>query len=43
VALIASLASLALGLAWRFDRDYFAVFFATAAAIAIGEAVHRSL
>ena len=35
LALIALLASLALGLAWRFDHDYFAIYFATAAAIAI--------
>jgi hypothetical protein len=43
LALIALLASLALGFAWRFDHDYFAIYFATAAAIAISEAVHRSL
>jgi hypothetical protein len=43
LALIALLASLALGLAWRFDHDYFAIYFATAAAIAISQAVHRSL
>jgi hypothetical protein len=35
LALIALLASLALALAWRVEQDYFAIYFATAAAIAI--------
>jgi hypothetical protein len=43
LVLIALLASLALALAWQVEQDYFALFFATAAALAIGEAVHRSL
>jgi len=43
LTLIALLASLGLGLAWHVEQDYFAIYFATAAAIAISEAVHRSL
>ena len=43
LVLISLLACLALAMAWRFDADLFAIFFAIAAAIAIGEAVHRSL
>ena len=41
--IIAVVAFLALVLAWRFDHNYFAIYFATVAAIALGEAVHRSL
>ena len=43
LTLIALLASLGLGLAWHVEQDYFAIYFATAAAVAIGEAVRRSL
>jgi len=41
--LISVLAVLGLGLAWRLDADYFAMFFAVAAAIAIAEAVRWSV
>jgi hypothetical protein len=43
LALIAFLATLALALAWHFDQEFFVIFFAAAAAIALGEAVRRSL
>jgi hypothetical protein len=43
LVLIALLASLALALAWYFEQDFFAIFFAAAAAIALGEAFRRSL
>ena len=42
LALIALLACLALGLALRVEADYFAMFFAVAAAIAGVEAMRRS-
>jgi hypothetical protein len=42
LALIALLACSALALAWYVDQDYFAIYFATSAAIAIGEAFRRS-
>jgi hypothetical protein len=43
LVLITLLSCLALGLAWRYDSDYFAMFFASAAAIAGMEAFRRSL
>jgi hypothetical protein len=42
LALISAI-SFALGLAWIYEADFFAIFFATAAAIAIVEAVRRSV
>ena len=42
LALIALISCLALGLALRFEADYFAMFFAAAAAIAGVEAMRRS-
>jgi len=43
LVVIAALAVLGLGLAWRLDADYFAMFVAAAAAIAIAEAVRWSV
>ena len=43
LALISGVASFALGLAWIYEAEFFAIFFATAAAIAIVEAVRRSV
>jgi hypothetical protein len=43
LALISAISSFALGLAWIYEADFFAIFFATAAAIAIVEAVRRSV
>jgi hypothetical protein len=43
LAVISVVAVLALGLAWRYEADMFAIFFAAAAAIAIVEAVRRSV
>jgi hypothetical protein len=43
LGLISVVAVLALGVAWRYEADYFAMFFAVAAAIAGVEAVRRSL
>jgi|ERR1700756_1696753 hypothetical protein len=43
LALIAGVACFALMLAWSYEADFFAIFFATAAAIAIIEAVRRSV
>jgi hypothetical protein len=43
LALISLAACLGLGLAWQQEADYFAMFFAAAAAIAGVEAVRRSL
>jgi hypothetical protein len=43
LALICLLACFGLGLAWAHDADFFAIFFAAAAAIAGMEAVRRSL
>ncbi len=37
------LACLCLGLAWAYEADFFAIFFAAAAAVAGVEAVRRSL
>ena len=42
LALIALLSCLALGLAWRHEAGYFAMFFAAAAAIAGMEAFRRT-
>jgi len=42
LALVAGIACFALGLAWFYEADLFAIFFAAAAAIAIFEAVRRS-
>ena len=42
LALITLLSCLALGLAWRYEAYYFAMFFAAAAAIAGVEAMRRS-
>jgi hypothetical protein len=41
--LISVIACLGLGLAWFHEADFFAIFFASAAAIAIVEAVRRSV
>jgi hypothetical protein len=43
LASISAISSFALGLAWIYEADFFAIFFATAAAIAIVEAVLRSV
>jgi hypothetical protein len=43
LALVSGVACASLGLAWFYESDYFAIFFAGAAAIAIFEAVRRSL
>jgi hypothetical protein len=43
LALISAISSFALGLAWIYEADFFAIFFATAATIAIVEAVRRSV
>jgi hypothetical protein len=43
LALISVLAVFGLMLAWRFDAHYFALFFGASAAIAMVEAVRRSL
>jgi hypothetical protein len=43
LVLISIIACLGLGLAWFNEADFFAIFFATAAAIAIVEAVRRCL
>jgi hypothetical protein len=44
LALVSGIACVALGLAWIYEADYFAIFFfAAAAAIAIVEAVRRSV
>jgi hypothetical protein len=43
LALISLVACFALGLAWAYEADFFAMFFATAAAIAGVEAVRRTL
>jgi hypothetical protein len=43
LVLISVVAVLGLGLAWRFEADYFAMFFGASAAIAMVEAVRRSL
>jgi hypothetical protein len=43
LALLTMLACVCLGLAWSYEEDFFAVFFAAAAAIAGVEAVRRSL
>jgi len=43
LVLISAAAVLGLGLAWRVEADYFAMFFAASAAIAIMQAVRRSL
>ena len=43
LVLISVVAVLGLGLAWRFEADYFAMFFGASAAIAMAEAVRRSL
>ena len=43
LTLISAISSFALGLAWIYEADFFAIFFATAAAIAIVEAVRRSV
>jgi hypothetical protein len=43
LALISGIACVALGMAWLYEADFFAIFFATAAAIAIVEAVRRSV
>jgi hypothetical protein len=40
---LTTLACLGLGLAWAYEADYFAMFFAVAAAFAGVEAVRRSL
>jgi hypothetical protein len=40
--LVSVVAVLGLGLAWRYEADYFALFFAASAAIAIVEAIRRS-
>jgi hypothetical protein len=41
--MLTALACLGLGLAWAYEADYFAMFFAVAAAFAGVEAVRRSL
>ena len=43
LVLISAAAVLGLGLAWRFEADYFAMFFGASAAIAMVEAARRSL
>ena len=43
LAVISVVAVLGLGLAWRQELDYFAMFFAVTAAIVIVEAARRSL
>ena len=43
LTIIALLSLLSLGLAWAYEADFFAIFFAAAAAIAGVEAVRRSL
>jgi hypothetical protein len=43
LTLLTALACLSLGLAWAQEADYFAMFFAVAAALAGVEAVRRSL
>jgi hypothetical protein len=43
LALISVLAVFGLMLAWRFEADYFAMFFGASAAIAMVEAARRSL
>jgi hypothetical protein len=41
LALVSGIACASLGLAWFYEADYFAIFFAGAAAIAIFEAVRQ--
>jgi hypothetical protein len=43
LALISVAALFGLILAWRYEADYFAMFFGASAAIAMAEAVRRSL
>ena len=43
LTLLTALACLGLGLAWAYEADYFAMFFAVTAAFAGIEAVRRSL
>jgi hypothetical protein len=43
LSLLSLLACVCLGLAWAYEVDYFAIFFAVAAAFAGVEAVRRSL
>jgi hypothetical protein len=43
LALISVIACFGLALAWAHEADFFAICFATAAAIAIVEAVRRSI
>jgi hypothetical protein len=43
LTIIASVSLFSLGLAWAYEADLFAMFFAAAAAIAGVEAVRRSL
>ena len=43
LTLLTLLACVGLGLAWAYEADYFAMFFAVAAAFAGVEAVRRSL
>jgi hypothetical protein len=43
LTMLTALACLGLGLAWAYEADYFAIFFAVAAAFAGVEAVRRSL
>ena len=43
LTLLTTLACVCLGLAWAYEADYFAMFFAVAAAFAGVEAVRRSL
>jgi hypothetical protein len=43
LAFLSGIACLGLGLAWAYEADFFAIFFATAGAIAVVEAVRRSI
>jgi hypothetical protein len=43
LSLISLIACFCLGLAWAHEADFFAITFAAAAAIAVAEAVRRSL
>jgi hypothetical protein len=43
LAVISVAAPFGLGLAWHYEADWFAMFFAAAAGIAIFEAVQRSV
>ena len=43
LVLISIIACVGLALAWSYEADFFAIFFAAAAAIAIVEAVRRSV